>query len=366
MVAMLVISIAASAQSNDKIAAQRNRVEQYKKELESAKKEVETLKKEKSSTSQRISALDGQVRSRNRYIAEIEREKALVEAEIASADKHIDSLGQELDHNQRVYAEAVRTAYRIYRYNNGNNYLFASSTLADAARRMAEIQHVADSRRRLADTIAAQNIKYAEERAALDKRHSELDSVTRVLEAERKALKADREEAQRSYNSLSKKEKKAITRQREQQKRLDNAVAELSKLTRGNKVGGSFSSKTSNLNLPVAGGAIAKSSGGTATITGNKGAAVRSIYEGLVMRVDKNDITNHYAVFIAYGEYLSVYTNVSNVTVKAGEKVKRDQQIGTIGLGVDHNGKQYAYVQFAIHDTRAGRAISVAEFFKKK
>ena len=84
------------------------------------------------------------------------------------------------------------------------------------------------------------------------------------------------------------------------------------------------------------------------------------------MRVDKNDITNHYAVFIAYGEYLSVYTNVSNVTVKAGEKVKRDQQIGTIGLGVDHNGKQYAYVQFAIHDTRAGRAISVAEFFKKK
>ena len=84
------------------------------------------------------------------------------------------------------------------------------------------------------------------------------------------------------------------------------------------------------------------------------------------MRVDRNDITNHYSVFIAYGEYLSVYTNVSNVTVKAGDKVKQDQQIGTIGHGVDHNGKEYSYIQFAIHDTRKGKQLSVTDFFKKK
>lgn len=356
----------AVAQSNTKIEEQRRRVEQYKKDLESSKKEVESLKKEKSTASQRISALDKQVRSRSKYIAEVERELSLVEEDISDISSLIDSLGKELDFNREVYAEAVRTAYRNYRQNNNSNYLFSASSLTDAARRMAQIQHVADSRRILADTIESQTVVFNKEREELDIRRHELDSVTRILEAERKALKSDRNEAQRSYNSLSKKEKKAITRQREQQKRLDQAVAELSKLTRGNKVGGSFSAKTSNLNLPVAGGSIAKSSGATATITGAKGAAVRSIYEGLVMRVDKNESTNHYAVFIAYGEYLSVYTNVSNVTVKAGDKVKRDQQIGTTGLGVDHNGNQYAYVQFAIHDTRAGRQLSVLEFFKKR
>lgn len=369
MLAALIVLLATpqttTAQSN-KIDEQRKRVEQYKKEVESAKKEVASLKKEKSSASERIAALDRQVRSRGKYIKEVERELRLVEEDIAHTKRLIDSLGSELNNNREVYGEAVRTAYRNYRQSNSNNYLFSAQSLTDAAYRMARIQHIADSRRTLADTIEQQSAIYDLKHAELDKRRRELDSVTRALEAERKALKSDRDEAQRSYDQLSKKEKKAITRQREQQKKLDNAVAELSKLTRGNKVGGSFSAKTSNLNLPVAGGSIAKSSGGTATITGDKGAEVRSIYEGLVMRVDRNESTNHYAVFIAYGEYLSVYTNVSNVTVKAGDKVKRDQKIGTTGLGVDHTGKQYAYVQFAIHDTRAGRQISVIDFFKKK
>jgi septal ring factor EnvC (AmiA/AmiB activator) len=362
---LLALPLAGSAQSN-KIEEQRKRVEQYKKEVESAKKEVESLKKQKSSASERIAALDRQVSSRSKYIREVERELNLVKDDIAETKALVDSLGRELEHNRKVYGEAVRTAYRNYRQSNSNNYLFSATSLKDAARRMARIQHIADSRRTLADTIEQQSDLYGRQHAELSKRHRELDSVTRVLQAERKELQSDRDEAQRSYNQLSKKEKKAITRQREQQKRLDNAVAELSKLTKGNKVGGDFSSKTSNLNLPVVGGSIAKSSGGTATITGTKGAEVRSIYEGLVMRVDRNESTNHYAVFIAYGEYLSVYTNISSVTVKAGDKVKRDQKIGTVGLGVDHTGKQYGYVQFAIHDTRAGRQISVTEFFKKK
>lgn len=365
IVMLLTTPFMLSAQSN-KIEAQRKRVEQFKKDVENTKKEVANLKKEKSSASERISALDRQVRTRNNYIREVERELRLVEEDIAETKATIDSLGSELNHNREVYAEAVRTAYRNYRQSNSNNYLFSASSLTDAAHRMARIQHIADSRRVLADTIELQSAAYDLKHAELDKRRRELDSVTHALEKERKALQNDREEAQRSYNQLSKKEKKAITRQREQQKQLDNAVAELSKLTRGNKVGSGFSTKTANLNLPVVGGEIAKSSGATATITGAKGAEVRSIYEGLVMRVEKNSSTSHYAVFIAYGEYLSVYTNVSGVTVKAGDKVTRDQKIGSVGLGVDHTGKQYAYVQFAIHDTRAGRQISVIDFFKKK
>lgn len=357
---------AVHAQSNSKIEEQRRRVEQYKRDLESVKREVAELKKEKSTASQRISALDGQVRTRNRYIGEIEREKGLVEGEIDGINHILDSLGRELNNNRHIYSEAIRTAYRNYRHSNYNNYLFTSASLSEMAHRMARLEHIARSRQALADTIAAQSMTYDQQRTLLDMRRGELDSTTRVLEAERAALKADRAEAQQDYNQLSRKEKRAITRQREQQQRLDKAIAELSKLTRGNKVGGSFSASTSNLNLPVEGGAISKTTGATATITGSKGAAVRTIYEGLVMRVDKSDITNHYSVFIAYGEYLSVYTNLSRVNVKAGDKVKRDQTIGTIGLGVDPSGKQYAYVQFAIHDTRAGRQISVADFFKKK
>ena len=354
-----------SAQSNN-VDEQRRRVNQYKRDLESAKKEVDNLKKEKSSASRRLSALEGQMRSRSNYIAEIERERQIVIEEIGLADACIDSLGGELQNNRDIYAEVVRTAYRNHQQNNNLIYLFSSSNLSDATRRMAELQHIASERKALADTILIQTEEYNKQRAILDIRRHELDSITRALAVEQAALKVDKLEAEREYNKLSSKEKAAVKRQREQQKRLDKAVEELSRLTRGNTVGSSFSSSTKSLNLPVNNGAISKSSGSTATITGSRGSAVRSIYEGLVMGVERNDITNHYSVFIAYGEYLSVYTNVSNVTVKPGEKVSKDQQIGTIGHGVDHNGKEYSYIQFAIHDTRKGRQLSVTEFFKKK
>ena len=354
-----------SAQSKN-VDEQRRRVNQYKRDLESAKKEVDNLKKEKSSASRRLSALEGQMRSRSNYIAEIERERQIVIEEIELADACIDSLGGELQNNRDIYAEVVRTAYRNHQQNNNLTYLFSSSNLSDATRRMAELQHIASERKALADTILIQTEEYNKQRAILDIRRHELDSITRALAVEQAALKVDKLEAEREYNKLSSKEKAAVKRQREQQKRLDKAVEELSRLTRGNTVGSSFSSSTKSLNLPVNNGAISKSSGSTATITGSRGSAVRSIYEGLVMGVERNDITNHYSVFIAYGEYLSVYTNVSNVTVKPGEKVSKDQQIGTIGHGVDHNGKEYSYIQFAIHDTRKGRQLSVTEFFKKK
>lgn len=354
-----------SAQSGS-VEEQRRRVNQYKQDLEIAKREVANLKKEKSSASRRIEALYDQLRTRNRYIEEIEAERQLVIKEINAADFALDSLGGELNINREVYAEVVRTAYRNYRQNNNINYLFSSSDLSDATRRMADLQHIADERKALAETIVGQTEEYNKQRDILDVRRRELDSITSVLEDEQAALRADRAEAQREYNNLSSKEKSAVKRQREQQQRLDKAVEELSRLTRGNTVGASFSASTKSLNLPVNNGALSKSSGSTATITGSRGSAVRSIYEGLVMRVDRNDITNHYSVFIAYGEYLSVYTNVSNVTVKAGDKVKQDQQIGTIGHGVDHNGKEYSYIQFAIHDTRKGKQLSVTDFFKKK
>ena len=367
LITILAISIPyfSSAQSKN-VDEQRRRVNQYKRDLESAKKEVDKLKKEKSSASRRLSALDDQMRSRSKYIAEIERERQIVIDEISLADASIDSLGGELQNNREIYAEVVRTAYRNHQQNNSLTYIFSSSNLSDATRRLTELQHIASERKALADTILCQTEEYNKQRAILDIRRHELDSITRALALEQAALKADKKEAEREYNKLSSKEKDAVKRQREQQKRLDKAVEELSRLTRGNTVGSSFSSSTKSLNLPVNNGAISKSSGSTATITGSRGSAVRSIYEGLVMGVEHNDITNHYSVFIAYGEYLSVYTNVSNVTVKPGEKVSKDQQIGTIGHGVDHNGKEYSYIQFAIHDTRKGRQLSVTEFFKKK
>jgi septal ring factor EnvC (AmiA/AmiB activator) len=364
VVAFATTPLLLSAQSTKKVEEQRQKVEQYRKDLERAKSEVSKLKKEKSSASERVKALNRQMNLRNNYIAETEREKDLVKEDIAMVDHLADSLQQALDRNRTIYGEAVRAAYRSYRQNTATNYLFSSEGISDASRRMAQVQHLADSRKALAEEIARQEEELGIERERLATRRHELDSITMSLEKERASLAEDKKEAQRTYNNLSSAERKALNNQQQQQKRLNSAIAELRKLTEGNTAGSSFSDKTKALNLPVVGGSVSKAQGNMATITGKRGSDVRSIYEGKVIRISK-DNTNHSMVFIAHGQYISVYTHLGSVSVKENQTVKRDQKIGTIGIGIDHTGKESAYMQFMINHADSNKRMSVMDCFKK-
>ena len=364
VVAFATTPLLLSAQSTKRVEEQRQKVEQYRKDLERAKSEVSKLKKEKSSASERVKALNRQMNLRSNYIAETEHEKELVKDDIAVVDHLADSLQQALDRNRAIYGEAVRAAYRSYRQNTASNYLFSSEGISDASRRMAQVQHLADSRKALAEEIARQEEELGIERERLATRRHELDSITMSLERERASLAEDKREAQRTYNNLSTAERKALSNQKEQQKRLNNAISELRKLTEGNTAGSSFSDKTTALNLPVVGGQIDKAQGNMATITGKRSADVRSIYEGKVIRISK-DNTNHSMVFIAHGQYISVYTHLGSVSVKENQTVKRDQKIGTIGIGIDHTGKESAYMQFMINHADSSKRMSVMDCFKK-
>lgn len=341
---------------------QRQRLEQYKRELERTKAEVEELKREKSSASRQVAALDRQMKMRNEYIAEVEAEHSAVIADIESMVYSIDSLSAVLQHNRELYAEVVRVAYRNYRQNSSSNYLFSASNFPEAARRMAEIEHIATSRQSLADSIVVQRRHIDEQRQVLEVRNHELDSITRILEHERRVLADDRTEAQRAYNRLSRREKEAISEQRRQQKQHDDAVAELQRMLKGNTVGAGFSRNTRGLNLPVVGGTLTQEGFG-ATITGKRGDDVRTIHEGIVQDIQYKKLTNRYTVFLGYNEYLVTYTNLGSVSVKKGDVVKKDQKIGTIGNGIDANDKPF--IRLAIYDCETKRALYVSDFFKK-
>jgi murein DD-endopeptidase MepM/ murein hydrolase activator NlpD len=267
-----------------------------------------------------------------------------------------------LEYNRALYAEAARVAYRNYRQNSATNYLFASESLTEVARRMAEIEHITVERRALADSIAANASRIGQQRATLQQRADELDSIDKVLRRERRVLEDSRVEAQRAYNKLSKREKQAIDEQRKQQKQYDKAVAELQKMLKGNKVGAGFSRNTRGLNLPVEGGTLSEQGFG-ATITGKKGDAVRTIHEGIVQEIQYKKQNNRYTIFLGYNEYLVTYTNLSSVSVKKGDIVKKDQKIGVIGGGIDANDKPF--VRLAIYDSKTERPLHVSDFFKK-
>ena len=360
---LLLITTPLSGVAQDKkTEEQRRRTEQYKKELAKAKEEVERVKKDKKSAKKQVTAIEEEMRMRNGYIKEVEGERKGVEREIKLCDAEVDSLERVLEHNRKLYAEAVRVAYRNYAQNNASNYLFASKSLTEAARRMAEIEHITEQRKALAESITEQSAKIASQRETLEHRVDELDSLNRVLKHEKRVLEDSRVEAQRAYNKLSKREKTAIDEQRKQQQQYDKAVAELQKMLKGNKVGAGFSRNTRGLNLPVEGGTLSQQGFG-ATITGKKGDAVRTIHEGLVQEIQYKKLTNKYTIFLGYNEYLVTYTNLSSVCVKKGDVVKKDQKIGVIGSGIDANDKPF--VRLAIYDSKTEKPLYVSDFFKK-
>ena len=363
LMAATVESVSAQKKTTT-VAEQKKRVEQYKRDLERTKKEVQNLKKEKGSATERVDKLTEQMNLRTSYIAETERKQELLKVEANALDKTIDSLATQLEYNKQVYAEAVRVAYRNYRTQRTTTYLFSSTDLSDATRRMVNIRHVAEQRQELAEEIVEQTQRLKSMRKELTHRRSELDSLERSLEAERSELKRDREEAKRTYEKLSQKERAALEEQKRQQQLLDKATQELRKLTEGNKVGKSFNNSTKALNLPVKNGKTEKMQTNMVKIIGTKGDAVNSIYEGKVIRIVV-DNTNHSTVMIAHGSYVSVYTHLSQIRVAVGDVVKRNEQIGTIGIGVDHKGVMSAYMQFMIINTESSTPMNVMDCFKK-
>ena len=65
------------------------------------------------------------------------------------------------------------------------------------------------------------------------------------------------------------------------------------------------------------------------TIKGSSGAAVRSIYSGEVSAVF--GFSGTMVVMVRHGAYISVYCNLSSVSVSKGQKVSAQQSLGTVG-----------------------------------
>lgn len=365
VIAVLLAAAAAEthAQSKSAVERQRAKVESYKRDLEQCKRRMKEIVASKSSASREIEQLRTQMNLRNNLIHETEEEMRLLETEIASSDSVASVLGAEIERNRAIYAEMVREAWRNYRQNNYTTYLFSANGVSDAARRAANLRHIADMRSAKAAEIEAQEQELGERRAELSRRKHELDSVGRSLASERNALRQDISAVRSRLGKLSANEKKTLAEQSNYQKRLDAAAEELRRLTKGNTEGASFSERTSNLNLPVEGGAVIRYSNNVAYVKGKRGAKVISIYDGKVVKIDR-DNTNRYSVFVAHGGYISTYVHLGSVCVAEGDKIKKNQPIGTVGIGLDDEGRESIYMNFALYNP-SGKKLNAANCFKK-
>ena len=112
----------------------------------------------------------------------------------------------------------------------------------------------------------------------------------------------------------------------------------------------SFVSNKGKLPWPVERGVISSSYGKHASVVSSKvtvtnngidiatteGAKARAVFDGEVASVAKL-VGSNTVVIIRHGEYFTVYSNLENVTVKRGDKVKTKQNIGTVHTNKNEN-----------------------------
>jgi len=368
-IAMLSTTVAftVSAQQNDKkIAAQRRIIADLEKKIAEEERKISNLKNDKASTEKRVRLLTRQIETRNDLLNANERQSRLLKGEIYRADSAASSLSTRLEGAKAQYAEMVRESYRNYRHNNYLSYIFSSGDFLDVARRITVLREVAVRRGEKIEEIRSLSAQVTEQRGILSRRQASLDSVKRNLSAQKERLQRDARSAKTTVSKLSKQQQQALQSKIENERRLSDAVNELRKLTKGNKAGASFSGKTSNLNLPVVGGTVRKYRGNMAEIVGRRDADVISIYEGKVLDIKRNKINNKYDVYIAHGEYISSYANLSDVCVAKGDKVSKNRKIGTVGSSVNLATMEMEYkLVFGIYAPNPSVTLKASDCFRK-
>ena len=193
----------------------------------------------------------------------------------------------------------------------------------------------------------------------LKKLENELDRMIiaeqkRQAEAQRKAEQAARQKKQQTA-SKNKKQPQGKTVEKPSASAKGNS--EMAAVTSGNAesraLSGSFESNRGRLLFPVRGRYTIVKGFGRQThpdlpnvvtdnpgidIAASEGAKARSIFEGTVSGIFSQDGYNK-VVMVRHGSYISIYANLSSINVRMGEKVRANQDLGTIYRDPEYGNK---------------------------
>lgn len=277
-------------------------------------------------------SLEGKQTEQQNVVNTLQKEQKTIQNIIAQQKKKDADLNAQIDRliAEEIARQKARAAAEAKRRAEAEA---ARKRAAELARKKAEAERIArENARRIAEAKAREAKARAEAKAARDRKAREA--------AERKAREAER--ARRNE------ERRAEAENRERAKELASARREADEALKApsedRRISGNFESNRGRLPMPITGSYRIVSHFGQynveglrnvrldnkgINIQGESGAQARSIFDGEVSAVFS--FGNTMVVMIRHGSYISVYCNLSSVSVQRGQKVSTRQQLGRIG-----------------------------------
>ncbi len=330
-----------------------NNLSQNRSRKQSVLDKVQTL-------NQRISAAQSLVRVNN-------REANLLSREIDANTQTIDKLRNELKKLKTEYSQMVVDAYKSKSSQNRIMFLLSSDNFLQAYKRLQYMKQFAAHREQQGFEIQKQtaelqqlNEKLFEQRKDKEKllaqNRQTLEKLQKDKAAEKDLIASIRQKEGQYKKELERKQDKINEIDRLIQKLIREAIAAENKKLGGSSssrfkmtpeatvLGNKFEDNKGKLPWPVEKGFVSRPFGmrqhaivktvktksdGVRIDTDEK-ANARAVFDGEVSEVQV--VPNSYnIIMIRHGQYISVYKNIDKLFVKKGDKVKRNQFIGTIG-----------------------------------
>ncbi len=366
-------------QSKKELEKKKNAIQ---KDIEYTNQLLKQTKKNKSASLNQLVTLNKKITYRSELISTINTEINSVETEIGAVSTNIDSLNSRMVNLKKQYGQMLYFAYRNQSTFSKLMFVFSAESFNQGFKRMQYLRQLSKYREHQHDKIVEtqdslngkktklQTVKQDKkqlltsqerEKKQLDKEKKEQVHMLNNLTSREKRLRAELKEKARQEQKLADKIEDIIRKEIEMAKaatkRQSNSgasaskrktevpnpgAAVLSNTPETIKLSNDFESNRGRLPWPVEQGIISSSFGrhshpvwkdvvvnnNGVNINSGKGAKARSIFEGKVIRVLL--VVDKYAVLIQHGEYFTLYSNLEQVYVKAGDKVITRQPLGVV------------------------------------
>ncbi len=355
-----------SIYSQDEKTRLENNKKKIEEEIQYNSKLLDETKKSQETTLNQLVVIKKQISSREKLIMNINAEIKAVNEEIEKNNLTLKDLNDDLVKLKEEYAAMIYYAHKNRSSYDKLMFIFASSDFNQAFKRLKYFQQYSAYRK-------TQVLLIEQTQAEIKKKLTELENLKlakvellRSVETERSKLNSEKIQQNNTITDLNKKEKELLATIKEKEKAAKKLQKEIEKIiaeeinTASKKTGttksGSFDLTPIEVKLsadfkqnkgglpwplergivsgtfgehphPVLKNVITKNNG--IDIMTDKDAKARAIFDGEVTRV--MSIPNYnYVIMIRHGEFLSVYSNLSEVIVQKGDRVTTRQEIGKI------------------------------------
>ena len=358
---LMSLSLALSVQGQN-VKTQEEKRARLEREIEILDRQLSENASKSSSMLSNLTLIRKKVSNRKALVAESERQVRQYSDKIYLKQRTINRMQARIDTLSQHYTKLVLSAYKNRDARLWYMYMLASDNLGQAFRRMYYFKNLSSQMNQEARRIKEAKLELEKEREALQALKKEAESVKVVRAAELKKLQGEEKQSNKIVKQLQSNRKKYQAQLASKKKQVDALNREIERMVSSAMKGGSskgssakteydkklaaeFSRNKGNLPWPADGPVVDRFGqkyhpvyknlklppNNGVDIALSKGTKVRAVFDGVVKQIVVMPGYNK-CILVQHGNYFTFYCKLGSTSVKAGDKIKTGDLLGTVDM----------------------------------